>query len=285
MNLPFEYDRLAVGEFGGTTPTTTDFDNARVVILPVPLDRTTSYVAGTRNGPHEILRGVVAHGALGRGNRDRRPQHRHLHAAGDGVSVRDDRRGDGGNPAGGVRDRRRGTSFRSCSAASTRSPRPSSPRWPRSTPGSRCCRSTRTPTCATRSWERRTTTPARCGVCWNTRATTQVGIRSLSPEEAAAASRAADDDLLRLQHAAGCAVDRPRGRFARRDRLHHHRLRRPGSGHHAGGWHAGAGRLVLVRNARAAPARDRIAAGGRVRSRRAVPRCPGTSRRTFSARS
>ena len=55
MRLPFEYDRVAVGEFGGTTPTTTDFDRARVVILPVPLDRTTSYVAGTRNGPHEIL--------------------------------------------------------------------------------------------------------------------------------------------------------------------------------------------------------------------------------------
>src|ERR1044071_5427555 len=55
MNLPFDYDRVAVGEFGGTTPTTTDFANARVVILPVPLDRTTSYVAGTRNGPHEIL--------------------------------------------------------------------------------------------------------------------------------------------------------------------------------------------------------------------------------------
>ena len=55
MNLPFEYEQLALGEFGGTTPTTTDFDNARVVILPVPLDRTTSYVSGTRNGPHEIL--------------------------------------------------------------------------------------------------------------------------------------------------------------------------------------------------------------------------------------
>jgi len=55
MSLPFEYDQLALGEFGGTTPTTTDFDNARVVILPVPLDRTTSYVSGTRNGPHEIL--------------------------------------------------------------------------------------------------------------------------------------------------------------------------------------------------------------------------------------
>jgi agmatinase len=55
MSLPFEYDQVAVGEFGGTTPTTTDFEKARVVILPVPLDRTTSYVAGTRNGPHEIL--------------------------------------------------------------------------------------------------------------------------------------------------------------------------------------------------------------------------------------
>src|SRR3981081_3416961 len=55
MNLPFEYDQVTVGEFGGTTPTTTDFEKARVVILPIPLDRTTSYVAGTRNGPHEIL--------------------------------------------------------------------------------------------------------------------------------------------------------------------------------------------------------------------------------------
>ena len=55
MNLPFEYDRIAVGEFGGTMPTTADFASARVVILPIPLDRTTSYVPGTRNGPHEIL--------------------------------------------------------------------------------------------------------------------------------------------------------------------------------------------------------------------------------------
>lgn len=55
MSLPFEYEHVAVGEFGGTTPTTTDFEHARVVILPIPLDRTTSYVPGTRNGPHEIL--------------------------------------------------------------------------------------------------------------------------------------------------------------------------------------------------------------------------------------
>src|ERR1700724_135056 len=55
MNLPFEYEKVTVGEFGGTTPTTADFASARVVILPIPLDRTTSYVPGTRNGPHEIL--------------------------------------------------------------------------------------------------------------------------------------------------------------------------------------------------------------------------------------
>src|SRR5215211_6862455 len=55
MNLPFDYERMSAGEFGGATPTTTDFEHARVVILPVPLDRTTSYVPGTRTGPHEIL--------------------------------------------------------------------------------------------------------------------------------------------------------------------------------------------------------------------------------------
>src|SRR6202521_2938861 len=55
MNLPFEYDRLASSEFLGTTPTATDFERARVIIFPVPRDRTTSYVSGTRNGPHEIL--------------------------------------------------------------------------------------------------------------------------------------------------------------------------------------------------------------------------------------
>jgi agmatinase len=55
MQLPFEYENMAVGEFLGTTPTAPSFESARVIMLPVPLDRTTSYVAGTRNGPHEIL--------------------------------------------------------------------------------------------------------------------------------------------------------------------------------------------------------------------------------------
>lgn len=55
MDLPFDYDQITPGEFGGTKPTTSDFERARVVILPIPLDRTTSYVPGTRYGPHEIL--------------------------------------------------------------------------------------------------------------------------------------------------------------------------------------------------------------------------------------
>src|SRR5689334_23095289 len=55
MSLPFKYDQVAVGEFGGSTSSSVDFDRARVAILPIPLDRTTSYVSGTRTGPHEIL--------------------------------------------------------------------------------------------------------------------------------------------------------------------------------------------------------------------------------------
>jgi agmatinase len=55
MSLPFDYDQVIPGWFGGTRPVAADFDRARVVILPIPLDRTTSYVAGTRTGPHEIL--------------------------------------------------------------------------------------------------------------------------------------------------------------------------------------------------------------------------------------
>src|SRR5436190_4395579 len=55
MSLPFDYDQVTPGEFGGTKPTTTDFDKSRVIILPIPLDRTTTYMPGTRSGPHEIL--------------------------------------------------------------------------------------------------------------------------------------------------------------------------------------------------------------------------------------
>jgi agmatinase len=55
MEFPFQYDHASALVFGGTLPTRVSFDEASVVILPVPVDRTTSYVGGTRNGPHEIL--------------------------------------------------------------------------------------------------------------------------------------------------------------------------------------------------------------------------------------
>ena len=56
MSFPFRYDRAEPLVFGGALPTRPSFDESTVVILPCPVDRTTSYVGGTRNGPHEILR-------------------------------------------------------------------------------------------------------------------------------------------------------------------------------------------------------------------------------------
>jgi len=55
MTFPFEYDHGTPLGFGGALPEMRSFDNAQIVILPVPVDRTTSYVGGTRNGPREIL--------------------------------------------------------------------------------------------------------------------------------------------------------------------------------------------------------------------------------------
>src|SRR3954471_4384515 len=55
MDFPFQYDHAEPLVFGGALPVRRSFDEAGVVILPIPVDRTTSYVSGTRNGPHEIL--------------------------------------------------------------------------------------------------------------------------------------------------------------------------------------------------------------------------------------
>jgi N1-aminopropylagmatine ureohydrolase len=55
MAFPFQYDHIAPLQYGGTMPVQRSFDDSAVVILPIPIDRTTSYVGGTRNGPHEIL--------------------------------------------------------------------------------------------------------------------------------------------------------------------------------------------------------------------------------------
>ena len=52
---PVQYDHIEPLAFGGTLPHHATFENAKAVILPVPLESTTSYVPGTRNGPREIL--------------------------------------------------------------------------------------------------------------------------------------------------------------------------------------------------------------------------------------
>jgi agmatinase len=55
MSFPFQYDHGVPLAFGGAVPHPRSFEDSRVVVLPVPVDRTTSYVSGTRNGPREIL--------------------------------------------------------------------------------------------------------------------------------------------------------------------------------------------------------------------------------------
>jgi agmatinase len=55
MEFPFQYDHGEPLAFGGALPHRRSFEESKVVVLPIPVDRTTSYVGGTRNGPHEIL--------------------------------------------------------------------------------------------------------------------------------------------------------------------------------------------------------------------------------------
>lgn len=43
------------GNFLGLPPALSDFATARIVVLPVPYDSTTSYSAGARGGPHAII--------------------------------------------------------------------------------------------------------------------------------------------------------------------------------------------------------------------------------------
>jgi agmatinase len=49
-----EYDSLPFN-FLGLPPEYSGFDKSKVVILPVPYESTTSYQAGTRDAPHEII--------------------------------------------------------------------------------------------------------------------------------------------------------------------------------------------------------------------------------------
>jgi agmatinase len=55
MPDPFDYPSTVPHQFGGVLPPPADPDAAAAIVLPLPLDRTTSYASGTRNGPREIL--------------------------------------------------------------------------------------------------------------------------------------------------------------------------------------------------------------------------------------
>ena len=55
MDNPIQYDIFDPVSFGGTVPVRRSFADSRVVVLPVPFERTTSYVPGTRHAPRAIL--------------------------------------------------------------------------------------------------------------------------------------------------------------------------------------------------------------------------------------
>jgi agmatinase len=55
MPSPPGYDHFQPLQFGGVLPQPRRYEDSEAVILPVPFDRTTSYVSGTRNGPRELL--------------------------------------------------------------------------------------------------------------------------------------------------------------------------------------------------------------------------------------
>ena len=55
MPSEFDYEHFEPFQFGGVLPTPKTFAESASVILPVPFDRTTSYLPGTRNGPRELL--------------------------------------------------------------------------------------------------------------------------------------------------------------------------------------------------------------------------------------
>lgn len=52
---PPRYDAAQPLQFGGALPDPPAYEPSAAVVLPAPLDRTTSYVPGTRNGPRELL--------------------------------------------------------------------------------------------------------------------------------------------------------------------------------------------------------------------------------------
>ena len=55
MSSRVKYDETQPLQFGGALPERPVFETAAALILPIPFDRTTSYVSGTKHGPRELL--------------------------------------------------------------------------------------------------------------------------------------------------------------------------------------------------------------------------------------
>ncbi len=55
MTAPLPYHPGLPLTFGGLDPDDASFEKCRAVILPIPFERTTSYMPGTKHGPREIL--------------------------------------------------------------------------------------------------------------------------------------------------------------------------------------------------------------------------------------
>jgi agmatinase len=55
MSSPVDYDHTQPQQFGGALPEPRSFEESEAIIWPVPYERTTSYVSGTRFGPRELL--------------------------------------------------------------------------------------------------------------------------------------------------------------------------------------------------------------------------------------
>ena len=284
MSLPFDYDQVTVGEFGGTTPTTTDFANARVVILPIPLDRTTSYVPGTRNGPHEIL---VASSHMELWDEETQTD---VHSI--GIFTLPEMEFPFASMDEVVREIRRVTSelvsrgkFPLILGGEHSITRAGRGRGGGEIPGLSVLQID-----AHADLRDSFMGTPHNHACAMRRAleyapTTQVGIRSLSPEEAAAAPTLPTEifyDFNMRQDADW--IDRVVDSLSETVYITID-CRRIRSGDHAGDRHAGAGRAVVVRGAGAAAAGDRARAPSSAATSWSCRRCPATSRRTSCARS
>ncbi len=227
--------------FGALEQDAGSFDRARAVVLPVPFERTTSYVPGTKNGPREI---IAASGQvelydeeLGREICDvgihTLPAMESPFASTDDAFA-EMRRVAGVAGRGREVLRRAGRRTRAHGAARRR--------CGRRAPGRH------------RAADRRARRPARelhgRPAQPRERHATRPGVRAGGagghPQPVRAGSGgdsgARDHRVLRLEHAQRSGVDHARRRGARREGLHHDRLRRARPGHHARRRHAGAWR-------------------------------------------